>query len=90
MDGDWYVVETMIRSRLAEAQARARFAALRGEPNERSPQANTIASWCIDLGRSLVNGLWKELAKSRVRCRVGRQPHAVHSDAPPDSRWRVS
>jgi len=82
MDADWYVVETMIRSRLAEAQARARFAALRGEPDERSRQANRIAGPFIDLGRSLVNGLGKELSKLWARCSVGHQSHTVHSDAP--------
>jgi len=82
MDGDWYVVETMVRSRLAEAQARARLAALHSQPHERSRQANSIASRFINRGRSLLNGLRKELSKLRGRWSVGRPSHTFHRDAP--------
>jgi hypothetical protein len=43
MDEDWYVVDKMIRSRVAEAQARARWAALRFEVTEREREMRGTA-----------------------------------------------
>jgi len=55
MDGDVYFAEHIIRDRLAEARARAQFAALRGEANQGSPRASGLGHRLVELGRSLVN-----------------------------------
>ena len=71
MDGDWYVVETMIRSRVADAQARARWAALLDQSTEPSRRSKRTRSWFVDLRRALVDGLRREFAHWRVRGRAG-------------------
>jgi len=80
MDADWYVTEKMIRSRVTEAQARARFAALLGQSNE-SSRSKSVEGRLVALGRSLANKLRSEFSKARVRC-VGRQPRTGHRHAP--------
>jgi len=60
MDADWYVVEKMIHARLADAQARARFAALLDGSNEPPPQSKSVTSQFVDLCRSLLNRQRKE------------------------------
>ena len=82
MDGDWYVVEKMIRSRVAEAQARARWAALLDQSAEPSRQSNRTRSRFVHLGRALVDGLWSELAHWRARNTVERPSRTVRSDRP--------
>jgi hypothetical protein len=51
-----YVVEQMIRDRLADARTSARWAVELRQSKERSRRSNRIRSWIIDVGCSLVNG----------------------------------
>ncbi len=55
MDAE-YVVEQMIRDRLADARTSARWAVVLRQSKERSRRPNRIRSWLIDVGPSLVNG----------------------------------
>jgi hypothetical protein len=54
-----YVVEQMIRDRLADARMSARGAMTLQQSKERSRRSNRIRSWLIDVGRSLVKGARK-------------------------------
>src|SRR5438093_10457071 len=56
MDADVYLAEHMIRDRLADARARAEFAALLGEPNPRSLPANGLGRRLLELGGRLSRG----------------------------------
>src|SRR5262252_7177864 len=76
---DVYVAEHLIRDRLAQARARAEFAALLGEPNQGSLPASGPAHRLLEFGRSLVKrhgrraaGIWQGA--------LGSAPSAV---APP-------
>ena len=64
MDGDVYVAEYIIRERLAAARARAKFAALRGEAKQDSKRANGFWHQLLDVGRSLVNGRGRSMART--------------------------
>src|SRR5262249_47928613 len=80
MDEDWYVAERMIRSRVAEAQARARFAALLGQSNEHS-RSKSFGMQFVDLGRSLVNKLRWSSGKHTPDA-SGASQERRHSHAP--------
>lgn len=73
MDGDWYVIETMIRARVAEARARAQWAALVDLSAEPSQRSSHTRRRFVDLGRALVDGLRSELAHWRARGAIARQ-----------------
>jgi len=73
MDADWYVVEKMIHARLADAQARARCAALLDRSNEHPRQSKSITSQFVGLWRSLLNELSKKVPTSRAQRSVGRR-----------------
>ena len=60
MDIDVYLAEHMIRDRLAEARARAEFAALLG-----SLPANGLGRRLLELGRSLVTRRGRKAAGTR-------------------------
>ena len=55
MDANSYIVEQMIRDRLIEAQAAARYAALLRQSKGRSGRTNGVGRRLVDVGRSLVN-----------------------------------
>ena len=65
MDADVYWAEHMIRDRLADARARAEFAALLGEPNPRSLPANGLGRRLLELGRSLITRRGRKAAGTR-------------------------
>jgi hypothetical protein len=67
MDGDVYFAEHIIRDRLAEARARAKFAALHGEANQGSPRAGGFGHRLVELGRSLVKQARTEARTLDVR-----------------------
>ena len=73
MDADCYVIEQMIRERLADARASARWADVLRQSKERSRRSNRIRSLLIDVGRSLVNGA-REGAFGILRLRPNRTP----------------
>ena len=54
MDMNVYLVEVLIRDRLAKALRRAEFAALLGELNQGSLRTHGIGRLLLELGRSLV------------------------------------
>jgi hypothetical protein len=54
MDIDVYLAEYIIRDRLAEARARAEFAAVLGEPNQSAHRRSGFGHRLFELGRSLV------------------------------------
>jgi len=54
MDMNVYLVEVLIRDRLAKARRRAEFAALLGELNQGSLRTHGIGRRLLELGRSLV------------------------------------
>jgi hypothetical protein len=56
MDADCYVIEQMIRDRLADARTSARWAVVLRQSKERSRRSNRNGSLLIDVGRSLING----------------------------------
>ena len=53
MDGDVYFAEHIMRERLAEVRARARFAALRGGADQPSRRANGSGRRLLEFARSL-------------------------------------
>jgi hypothetical protein len=57
MDADCYVVEQMIRDRLADARTSARYAVMLRQSKERSRRSNRFRSRLVDVGRSLVSGV---------------------------------
>lgn len=59
MDAYCYLIEHMIRDRIADARASARFAALRSQSNARSRHSNDSGRRLIALGRSLRKGARK-------------------------------
>jgi hypothetical protein len=65
MDADVYFAEHIIRDRLAEARARAKFAALLGEPHQGSLRARGFGHRLLELGRSLVKRHGRKAAGSR-------------------------
>ena len=64
MDADGYVVEHIIRDRLAEARARAEFAALHYQSHGGSPDVKGIGHRLIEFGRSLVRRRGLKRSKS--------------------------
>ena len=65
MYADVYFAEHIIRERLAEARARAEFAALLGETNQGWPRASGFGHRLLELGRSLVNRRGRRAADAR-------------------------
>jgi hypothetical protein len=72
MDADVYFAEYLIRERLAEARARAEFAALLGEPSRGSPRAPGFAYGLFELGRSLLKRRGRRVAGTRRPLEGGR------------------
>jgi hypothetical protein len=64
MDADGYVVAHIIRDRLAEARARAKFAALHYQSHGGSPDVKGIGHRLIEFGRSLVKRRGLKRSKS--------------------------
>ena len=64
MDPDGYVVQHIIRDRLAEARTRAEFAALHCQSHGGSADAKGIGRRLIEFGRSLVKRRGPERSKS--------------------------
>jgi hypothetical protein len=57
MDAECYVIEQMIRDRIAEARATAQRAALIRQSKGHSRDARSAGSWLMELGRSLAKGV---------------------------------
>src|SRR5690242_2241870 len=67
MDADWYVVEQMIRDRLADARTSARLAGVLRQSKERSRRSNRVKRRLIDVGRWLVRAREGTFGISRLR-----------------------
>jgi hypothetical protein len=66
MEADDYIVEHIVRSRVAEARARAEFAALLGQSEQGATRAKGIGRRLIELGRSLVKAARTEAPRLSV------------------------
>ena len=65
MDADVYVAEYIIRERLADARARAKCAALRGEANQDSQPTRGFWRRLLEIGRSFVKKHKRRAAGAR-------------------------
>jgi hypothetical protein len=59
MDANCYVIEHMIRDRLADARATAKFAAVLRQRDPRRPRSNSFGTRLVQFGGSLGTGARK-------------------------------
>jgi len=83
MNADVYFAEHIARDRLAEARARAEFAALLRDPTEGARRASGFGHRLFELGRSLVKRCGRRAAGTRHVARL----HQAHASSERESLW---